>query len=767
MRRFLKWLVRLLVVGVAAGAALYAWFVLWPVHNIPALEPVDEYVWLDQGWGLEQNSALREQYYYTAQGTSMPQGASVGAVRYSWFVNLERPLSYERFAAPDHMRRFRFLVDPVPSPANPDQLPIGFTRHFDPRIGEDVLDITCAACHTGEIHYTKDGKTRAIRIDGGPAMHAFTDMSRGNFAPMLAASLLGTAVNPWKFDRFAQRVLGPAYPDGKSELKKALFATLDAMAASGQNRRSAKLYPVHEGFGRTDALGRIGNTAFGDHLSASNYQVGDAPVSYPYVWNIWKFDWVQYNGSVSQPLARNVGEALGVGAVVPMKSAMGLPLPPGERFRTSVDIPGLLRIEHVLHRLRPPQWPTEIFGPVDKDKVARGETLFKQRCQECHGPHVAERGRQLANAPLKPASELEWRMEVIPLDHIGTDPAAANGFMNRRYDLSATGITNAEIDAALRPLFTRQLLRDVRFRLREIARLSMESAGGKVSAIPKELVVLHGLARDYPDPDAAAPDSVIPTELFARIDAAVVAPLPLPEKLPDVDWRPADPLDCALECHVVNLLWGLREGGKNIDRTLATLDVKSLTEGIALNLVGILIKNRYYADNGIDYATQQCIEGFGTLDLPQQIAGYKPRPLEGVWATAPFLHNGSVPTLFQMLSPPAKRDKKFFVGRREYDPVHAGFVTAPDDDGEDDGFWLDTTIAGNHNTGHEFAADAATWAKHLQDPKANPLPHGVIGPEFTDEQRFDLIEYLKVHRDLPETPADYQPPDCKLRGKSL
>ena len=124
-----------------------------------------------------------------------------------------------------------------------------------------------------------------------------------------------------------------------------------------------------------------------------------------------------------------------------------------------------------------------------------------------------------------------------------------------------------------------------------------------------------------------------------------------------------------------NLLWDLRQGSGNIERTLGALEVKKLTEGLALNLVGIIIKNRFYADNGVDYATQQCLEGFGTLDLPQQIAGYKPRPLEGVWATAPFLHNGSVPTLYQMLLPPAKRDTKFFVGRREFDPAHVGFVT--------------------------------------------------------------------------------------------
>ena len=261
-------------------------------------------------------------------------------------------------------------------------------------------------------------------------------------------------------------------------------------------------------------------------------------------------------------------------------------------------------------------------------------------------------------------------MEVIPLDHIGTDPNAAMGFMNRRYDLSATGLSNAELQAALRPLLTRQLLRDVRFRLREVVRLSTDQSA-KIPSLPASLAKLAELAKSYPDLESAA-NPVIPAELFAKIDAAIVPPLPVPAQLPDVDWQPPDPLDCALECHLVNLLWDLREGGGNIERTLAALDVKSLTEGVALNLVGIMIKNRFYADNGVDYAAQQCLEGFGTLDLPQQIAGYKPRPLEGVWATAPFLHNGSVPTLYQMLLPPAKRDTKFFVGRREYDPRARG-----------------------------------------------------------------------------------------------
>lgn len=755
MRRLMKWLLALVALAGVAAMGLFTWFVLWPVHTIPALEPVDEYVWLNQNWGDGQNSERRQTYYYTAQGTSMPQGASGGAVRYDWFVHLELPFSDQRFAAPEHLRKYRFLVDPLPSPANPDQLPIGFTKHFDPAIGEYVLDITCAACHTGEIHFKRDGRNYAMRIDGGQAMHAFTDMTRGSFAPVLLASLLDTAIKPWKFDRFAKKVLGPGYPASKPELKTAVWASIKSMLGSGQNNPLRKLYPVHEGFGRTDALGRIGNTAFGDHLAPGNYQVGDAPVSYPYLWNIWKFDWVQYNGSVAQPLARNIGEALGVGAIAPLRSNMLEPLPTQQRFRSTVDVPGLQRIEHTLQLLAPPPWPQGILGTVDEEKAAKGAQLFEQYCRGCHGPHVSDAARQQASAPLKPSPEVEWRIEVIPLEHIGTDSNAAKGFMERRYNLSTTGLTNAQLAGALRPLLIRSLARDARFRLREVVRLREEQQ------LP--LGELPTLLASYPDPDAN-PTPSLPQASFDAIDTALEAVLsPMPE-LPAT--QPDDPLDCGLDCHTVNLLWDIRNGSANVEQTVAALDVTKLSEGLALNLVGILIKNRFYADYGIDYATQQCLEGFGALDLPQQIAGYKPRPLQGVWATPPFLHNGSVPSLYQMLLPPEKRDQRFFVGRRDFDPVHVGYMTEPDAEQGDDGFWLDTTIPGNHNTGHGFAADAATWSKHQQDPKANPLPSGVIGPELSDEQRFALIEYLKIHKD-PPTPPDFTPPQCQLWGRSL
>ena len=64
-------------------------------------------------------------------------------------------------------------------------------------------------------------------------------------------------------------------------------------------------------------------------------RIGNAPVNYPPVWNIWKFDWVQYNASVSQPMARNIGESMGTGAKYALLDRYGKPLPPEQRFRSS------------------------------------------------------------------------------------------------------------------------------------------------------------------------------------------------------------------------------------------------------------------------------------------------------------------------------------------------------------------------------------------------------------------------------------------------
>ncbi len=80
------------------------------------------------------------------------------------------------------------------------------------------------------------------------------------------------------------------------------------------------------------------------------------------------------------------------------------------------------------------------------------------------------------------------------------------------------------------------------------------------------------------------------------------------------------------------------------------------------------------------------------------LLAYKARSLNGVWATAPYLHNGSVPTLADLLRPPEQRPARFWVGRLEFDPARVGFVSAA----FPGGYEFDTSAPGNSNAGHSY-----------------------------------------------------------------
>ena len=103
---------------------------------------------------------------------------------------------------------------------------------------------------------------------------------------------------------------------------------------------------------------------------------------------------------------------------------------------------------------------------------------------------------------------------------------------------------------------------------------------------------------------------------------------------------------------------------------------------------------------------------------------YKAGPRDGVWAVAPYLHNGSVPNLYELLLPAGERSKTFFVGR-DFDPVKVGVDTS----GDSGKFLFKTGLVGNSNLGHSF--------------EAGPRQKGVIGRLLTDAERWAIIEYLK------------------------
>jgi hypothetical protein len=82
-------------------------------------------------------------------------------------------------------------------------------------------------------------------------------------------------------------------------------------------------------------------------------------------------------------------------------------------------------------------------------------------------------------------------------------------------------------------------------------------------------------------------------------------------------------------------------------------------------------------------------------------AGYVAVPLEGLWLRAPYLHNGSVPTLTDLLEPSSARPRSFWRGYDVYDPSRVGFIsTGPDAARE--GTPYDTTRPGNSPQGHEY-----------------------------------------------------------------
>ncbi|MES2356210.1 MAG: cytochrome c [Pseudomonadota bacterium] len=103
--------------------------------------------------------------------------------------------------------------------------------------------------------------------------------------------------------------------------------------------------------------------------------------------------------------------------------------------------------------------------------------------------------------------------------------------------------------------------------------------------------------------------------------------------------------------------------------------------------------------------------------------GYANMPLDGLWLRAPYLHNGSVPTLRDLLEPSANRPKVFYRGDDLYDPVKVGFVS---DVAEENGrkyFKFDTATEGNSNAGHEGKQ---------------------YGTELLPDEKTALVEFLKT-----------------------
>ena len=561
----------------------------------PAAPPV---IYPAQGW----SAADRDAFYTTGQGSRM--------IPYAWFKALRQAEVDEPFAA-EQLQRYGYLRND--SPKNVEALPIGFV--VERKSGQ--LGMTCAACHTGQLEYQKDGVTHSMRLDGAPAHADFQQ-----FLVDLMVVTRKTVNEPGRFDSFAKAVLGAGFSTAKAAQLKSEFG---AWVKQFGDFMDASLPASPWGPGRLDAFGMIFNRVAGrdlglEHDPHNNFRVANAPVSYPFLWNASRQDHTQWNGGVPnglyiQALTRNTGEVFGVFADFKPR----VKFPGVIDFRnTSADFAGLQTLEEKIATLQPPPWPRDVW-PIDERLANQGQALFATHCAACH----AERAL--------PTRDHVW---ATPVRAVGTDPKMATNAART----SEPGIYTG----TLRP----------------------PPAIGARFANPASTAEMLGA-------------SVI----GSLLDEAFTLPI-TPQKLEQSGvWR-------AIRKDLADLL-----PNENLD------DLVNSKFGALADLKGLVkarLSNMFITPASADAG-----------------AAYESRVLYGIWATAPFLHNGSVASLWELLLPAKQRMATFKVGSRKFDPKNVGYVT------DETPFKTGTFVAdpnnanGNGNGGHEYGADlpeADRWA---------------------------------------------------------
>jgi len=596
------------------------------------------------GW----TDAQRNAWYVADQGSRLiPQ---------KWIDALEQPsdappVGNGKFIDPAYLAKFKYLLpsdykrrdaDPT-CPIDPN-LPIGFVTDCQdnskfgvtklswlskPHPTEPWVGMNCSACHTNavELRFT-DGKpepTQTLIVDGAPTLADFQ-----GFMASLEKALRQTLEDEQRFARFAAAVLPADEAEAsKPRLKTAVKSLVD------WNTRLAKLnddQSVTYGYGRLDAIGHIFNKVAlaalpnGDQTSNPS----DAPVSYPFLWNVTQLDRVEWNGiapnfplrflGIADPgaLVRNTGEVTGVFSdltIAPMVGSKG--------YVSSARIDRLDQIEQQLRSLRPPVWParfglnqtTDRANPAYARSVARGEELFGPACARCHT--VPKAGN--------PPSE-RFTTALTPLDDVQTDIWMA---CNAAFDQAKAGAFKGE----KQNLVAGDPLPD------PVANVSMAQAAAVGSMLGHKKELAEAVIKDL---------------------------LGLKNSLPQAPPR--------------------------------------------VGLAGVSPK---------DLRRNQCLGAMRTKTDPHYpLLVYKGRPLQGIWATAPYLHNGSVPTLYALMQAPKDRPTTFCVGSRVFDPINVGFDSKGPCAGPAQ---FNAAIDGNSNLGHNY---------------------GNAG--LSDDDRYALIEYMKT-----------------------
>ena len=578
-------------------------------HKVKMTEQASSIVMLDQGWNKDE--AL--DFYNTSQGSQL--------LPYSWFLALEQASNSDLFRDNKNIKYLGYIPQASIPGRNPDGLPIGFVKDdiqedflvsalTATRLSSDSqgnqtgykewLGLTCAACHTSEINY----RDKTLRINGGPAQSDFQ-----TFIVNLSKALAATTNDEAKLTRFAKKIIPQGgFNETEKQALKTQLAAYTVWLNGYINVNYGDLTTPY-GYGRLDAFGAILNRVTSSLLDIpSNGTPANAPVSYPFLWNTSQLDWVQWNGSVSNHIARNIGEVSGVFADTILKTHNE-----NERFNSSAKLVNLYQLEQLMAQLDSPKWGSPL-PKIDQDKARKGSALFAKNCVSCHG--IRDGKGQLPMTKPNVAGNQFIQTHMTRLSVIGTDPLMAVNFVDPRFNVDP---------GQMRPYIAEEYRKNPK--------------------VPRAAVL------------SAVAEKIISKQLAAFKQ---------------------------------------------------TLDQKQLSE-----LTGHHLRDEK-----------------PPIDPP----AYKARPLNGIWATAPYMHNGSMADLYQTLLPEAERETSFYVGSKKFDPKKVGFESNQ----EGNHFLFKTIddkgapIPGNSNKGHS----GKTFTKTL----------GEDGQwrDFTDDERYQLIEYMKT-----------------------
>jgi len=569
-------------------------------------------------------NTCRDDWYKTPQGSHL--------IMWEVFKSIEENDSRDLFSERESLSKFGFLFpelnaytpkeggydgsyeERVERDLSQEGLPLGFVKDKNQLNNRNYLGLTCAGCHTASITYGSNN----YFVEGGQA-----NADVALFLNELADALEANRNDYWKLRRFKSRFRSYVYAnrDYSAQVVSTLFITqyLDEAIDYVRGFSNRNHQQVVNGPARLDAIGSILNQLHVSHADESESLAKPltAPVSYPYIWNVAELECVQTNCISNNPLARNIGEVLGVfgyvnvdenklidNTVEMLAQQLGL----NTLFNSTAKVDNIYTLERTLDKMSPPKWPSS-FPALDPQLVAAGEAVYTANCTSCH----INTSDGIDSSELTAPNSIGKQFVKVARQHyteVGTDPAFAEDYGTRK---AKSGIMGTVISLA-------------------------------------------------------APDSVDPE-----------TGIPFGEYFPDT-------------FNALVLLGAATD-----------VIINDYTNSLGFKLKAY----ETYPELSSADAVEALIVEYTAGQVDRNVltpTSYRAKPLDGIAFTGPFLHNGSVRTLDDLLKRPEDRPTSFYTGTTEYDVEGAGYMN-------DGHFLLNTTIRGNGKDGHVYGTTLSSVDK--------------------------------------------------------